>query len=116
MCFFDGLESSSGFEERSALPFPEVMMATEPEDGWNEAFYNSWATLLSKELDAQFHATAWSGFGMAENCCGGDTLASDVYLRTLATVNSDDPSDVHGTTAENEVCCPAKVTLRMEAH
>ena len=50
---------------------------------------------------AECHYTAWSGFGMAENCCGGATLASDVWLRTLATVGSANASDPHGTTREN---------------
>lgn len=38
---------------------------------------------------------------MAENCCGGATLASDVWLRTLATVVSHNASDPHGTPAGN---------------
>jgi len=38
---------------------------------------------------------------MVENCCGGSTLASDVWRRTLATVGSSNASDPHGTTAEN---------------
>eukprot|EP00966_Prymnesium_polylepis_P243765 5637452-Prymnesium_polylepis.1 len=41
---------------------------------------------------------AWSGIGMAENCCPGDTIAPDIWKRTLATVDSDDP---HGTPASN---------------
>lgn len=38
---------------------------------------------------------------MAENCCGGSTLASDIWQRTLATVPSSNSSDPHGTTADN---------------
>jgi hypothetical protein len=39
---------------------------------------------------------------MVMNCCGGDTLASDVWKRTLATVPSDSPADPHGTRKDNE--------------
>jgi hypothetical protein len=39
---------------------------------------------------------------MVENCCGGDTLMSDIWRRTLATVPSGNASDPHGTTPENE--------------
>ena len=38
---------------------------------------------------------------MAENCCGGSTLACDVWTRTLATVGSTNSSDPHGTTPNN---------------
>ena len=44
-----------------------------------------------------------SGLGMVRNCCGGATLGSDVWTRTLATVgNTANASDQHGTTAANE--------------
>jgi hypothetical protein len=69
---------------------------------WSESFTNSWATLICDSLGAECHYNAWSGFGMAENCCGGSTLASDVWLRTLATVGSANASDPHGTTPDNE--------------
>lgn len=39
---------------------------------------------------------------MAENCCGGQTLMSDVWRRSLASVPAGDASDFHGTTPENE--------------
>lgn len=38
---------------------------------------------------------------MAENCCGGQTLMSDVWKRVLASVPAADASDFHGTTPEN---------------
>lgn len=38
---------------------------------------------------------------MVANCCGGSTLASDVWTRTLATVGSTNTSDPHGTVPEN---------------
>ena len=50
---------------------------------------------------AECHYNAWSGFGMVANCCGGATLASDVWTRTLATVGAANASDPHGTTAAN---------------
>ena len=62
-----------------------------------ESFADSWPTLVCGGLNASCHAAAWSGYGMAMNCCGGNTLMSDVWNRTLASVGSDDPSDPHGT-------------------
>lgn len=74
-----------------------------PTGGVNrESFAQSWPTLIGKQLGAQIHAAAWSGYGMAENCCGGSTLMSDVWKRTLASVPSGDASDPHGTTPENQ--------------
>ena len=61
----------------------------------------SWATGICDRLGAECHYNAWSGFGMVANCCGGSTLASDVWTRTLATVGSANASDPHGTTPEN---------------
>eukprot|EP00039_Didymoeca_costata_P026748 m.16561 g.16561 ORF g.16561 m.16561 type:complete len:385 (-) comp5732_c0_seq1:44-1198(-) len=66
-----------------------------------EAFHSSWANQICDLLDAQCHTVAWSGFGMVRNCCGGSTLASDVWWRTLATVPSPDKNDPHGTTSAN---------------
>jgi len=68
---------------------------------WSESFIKSWATGICDALDAECHYNAWSGFGMVANCCGGSTLASDVWTRTLATVGSANTSDPHGTTVEN---------------
>ena len=61
----------------------------------------SWATGICDTLGAECHYNAWSGFGMVANCCGGSTLGSDVWTRTLATVGSANASDPHGTTAAN---------------
>lgn len=61
-----------------------------------ESFHDSWANLICDTLDAQCHNCAWSGYGMVENCCGGQTLASDIWKRTLATVVSPNASDFHG--------------------
>ena len=61
----------------------------------------SWATGICDTLGAECHYNAWSGFGMVANCCGGSTLGSDVWTRTLATVGSANASDPHGTTATN---------------
>lgn len=73
-----------------------------PTGGVNrESFDLSWPTLVGRQLSAQVHTAAWSGYGMAENCCGGSTLMSDVWKRTLATVPASDPSDPHGTNPEN---------------
>jgi hypothetical protein len=68
---------------------------------WSESFARSWATGICNTLKAECHYNAWSGFGMVANCCGGSTLGSDVWTRTLATVGSTNTSDPHGTTAEN---------------
>lgn len=67
-----------------------------------ESFALSWANLACVQLGAECHTAAWSGFGMVRNCCGGQTLMSDVWKRTLATVPSSNSSDPHATTPENE--------------
>ena len=67
----------------------------------SSSFERSWATEICQSLDGECHYTAWSGFGMVRNCCGGATLGSDVWGRTLATVGSANASDPHGTTSEN---------------
>ena len=92
---FLGDSITAGFDNQCDIPgaprgFP-----------WSESFTKSWATLICDALGAECHYNAWSGFGMAENCCGGATLGSDVWLRTLATVGSTNTSDPHGTTAAN---------------
>lgn len=93
---FLGDSITAGFDNQCDLPgspkgFP-----------WSESFTKSWATLICDALDAECHYNAWSGFGMVANCCGGSTLGSDVWTRTLATVGSTNTSDPHGTTADNE--------------
>ena len=67
----------------------------------SSSFERSWATKICQSLDGECHYTAWSGFGMVRNCCGGATLGSDVWQRTLATVGSANASDPHSTTSEN---------------
>lgn len=67
-----------------------------------ESFYLSWPTQICNALNATCHTAAWSGYGMVMNCCGGETLMSDVWKRTLATVPSKNGSDPHGTIPENE--------------
>ena len=63
-----------------------------------ESYEKSWAYLTCEALDAECHTQAWSGKGMVTNCCGGDSLMSDVWRRTLATVGSSDVwNDHHGT-------------------
>jgi hypothetical protein len=66
-----------------------------------ESFAFSWANLICEAVDADCHNEAWSGYGMVMNCCGGKTLMSDIYKRTLASVPSGNVSDPHGTTKEN---------------
>lgn len=73
-----------------------------PEGVVLESYADSWANLVCDQLGASCHTAAWSGYGMAENCCGGSTLMSDIWRRTLATVGSGNESDPHGTTAANE--------------
>ena len=66
-----------------------------------ESFAVSWPTLMCDQLSAECHYNAWSGFGMVSNCCGGGTLASDVWTRTIASVGSSNKSDPHGTIPSN---------------
>ena len=92
---FLGDSITAGFDNQCDIPgspkgFP-----------WSESFTKSWPTLICDALAAECHYNAWSGFGMVANCCGGSTLASDVWSRTLATVGSTNTSDPHGTTADN---------------
>ena len=76
---------------------------SQPDGPQLESFERSWANLVCEGLGAQCHTAAWSGFGLVENCCGGATLARDIWRRTLATVgNADDPGDPHGTVPGNE--------------
>eukprot|EP00443_Scrippsiella_acuminata_P119996 CAMPEP_0115732760 /NCGR_PEP_ID=MMETSP0272-20121206/85295_1 /TAXON_ID=71861 /ORGANISM="Scrippsiella trochoidea, Strain CCMP3099" /LENGTH=385 /DNA_ID=CAMNT_0003176695 /DNA_START=56 /DNA_END=1212 /DNA_ORIENTATION=+ len=67
----------------------------------NQQFNSSWASLTCQALGAQCHVQAWSGRGVAENCCNQSaTLMSDIWLRTLASVSSTG-SEPAGTSAEN---------------
>jgi hypothetical protein len=97
---FLGDSITAGFDNQCDIPgspkgFP-----------WSESFTKSWATGICNALGAECHYNAWSGFGMVANCCGGSTLGSDVWLRTLASVGSTNTSDPHGTTAANTCeCC-----------
>ena len=54
----------------------------------NEWFNESWPSLICEGLDAECHTEAWSGFGMAANCCGGYTRMSSIWLRTLGSLQS----------------------------
>jgi len=92
---FLGDSITAGFDNQCDIPdspkgFP-----------WSESFLKSWPPLICDTLGAECHYNAWSGFGMVANCCGGSTLGSDVWTRTLATVGSTNTSDPHGTTEEN---------------
>jgi len=71
-----------------------------PETVFAESFESSWARRTCDSLQASCHTAAWSGFGMVEDYDGrGTTLASDMWKRTLATVNGD--NDTHATRADN---------------
>ena len=54
----------------------------------NQWFNESWPSLICKGLDAQCHTEAWSGLGMAANCCGGYTRMSSIWRRTLGSLES----------------------------
>ena len=62
---------------------------------------HAWPNLVCQTLGAECHTAAWSGYGVVENCCGGKTLMSDVWLRTLASEPSPNASDPHGTAKGN---------------
>jgi len=68
----------------------------------SSSFMRSWAPEICNNLNAECHYAAWSGFGMVVNCCGGATLGSDIWGRTIATVGSPNSSDPHGTTDANK--------------
>lgn len=74
-------------------------------DGHNgpdrENYFLSWANLVCAHFGADCHTSAWSGYGIVENCCGGSTLMPDIWERTLATIPSQNTSDPHGTVKSN---------------
>lgn len=61
-------------------------IAPDLEDAAAEDHYLAWGPRIARNLSADFHTTAWSGFGLVQNCCGGTVLVPDLYRRTLATV------------------------------
>ena len=67
-----------------------------------ESYADSWSNRICQTFRAECHTAAWSGYGMVENCCGGATLMSDIWKRTLASVPSTNKTDVHGTMLQNE--------------
>uniref|UniRef100_A0A7S4UA24 SGNH hydrolase-type esterase domain-containing protein n=1 Tax=Alexandrium monilatum TaxID=311494 RepID=A0A7S4UA24_9DINO len=67
----------------------------------NQHFNESWPALICSALGAECHVEAWSGYGMAENCCGGKTLMSSVWLRTLGSLQALDLMLPHQTPPEN---------------
>ena len=92
---FLGDSITAGFDNQCDIPDAPKAMP------WSESFAKSWAALMCDELSAECHYNAWSGFGMVANCCGGSTLASDVWARTIASVGSANSSDPHGTVPSN---------------
>jgi hypothetical protein len=51
-----------------------------------ESHYLSWPNIIARSLGAEFHTIAWSGYGLPNNCCGGETTMPTIYGRTLASV------------------------------
>jgi hypothetical protein len=51
-----------------------------------ESYALSWAQLTCEAFQADCHTESWSGYGMARNCCGGNTILPEVYLRALGSV------------------------------
>ena len=84
-------------ESRICGPKPDHGQTCEAQ----QHFSSSWANLICDYFQADCHIEAWSGFGMYENCCGGNTVMPDIYKRTLATVVSSNSSDPHGTVKDN---------------
>jgi hypothetical protein len=57
-------------------------------DAASESHALSWPKVLSESVDAEFHTIAWSGYGLVNNCCGGDnTVMPQIFTRTLASVD-----------------------------
>lgn len=54
---------------------------------FGESHYESWSNQVARQLKADFHSVAWSGYGMVNNCCGGNTTMPMVYARSLASVS-----------------------------
>ena len=48
-----------------------------------ESHWDSWAPRIARQLDADFHTVAWSGYGLVQNCCGA-TRPPAVYRRASA--------------------------------
>lgn len=55
-----------------------------------ESNIDSWTNQICDTLSAQCHTAAWSGYGLTRNCCGGTTLMTSIYRRTLASVPEED--------------------------
>jgi hypothetical protein len=51
-----------------------------------ESSAESWPSAVAALTSAEFHAVAWSGYGLTHNCCGGSTLMPAIYTRALASV------------------------------
>mmetsp|Transcript_48970 Transcript_48970/g.83681 ORF Transcript_48970/g.83681 Transcript_48970/m.83681 type:complete len:433 (+) Transcript_48970:29-1327(+) len=57
-----------------------------PDGAVAESFAESWPSAVASMTSAEFHAVAWSGYGLTHNCCGGSTLMPEIYTRALASV------------------------------
>ena len=50
-----------------------------------ESHWDAWPARISRALNAEFHTAAWSGYGLVQNCCGGNTTMPMIFGRTLAS-------------------------------
>ncbi|CAE7037646.1 celE [Symbiodinium natans] len=82
---FLGDSIAAGFCNNANPCLPRNSSICSPSNQW---FNESWPSLICKGLGAQCHTAAWSGLGMAANCCGGYTLMSTVWLRTVGSLES----------------------------
>ena len=53
-----------------------------------ESYSHSWANIVCDGFAADCHTTAWSGYGIVENCCGGTTTLPMIWQRSLATLSN----------------------------
>lgn len=75
-------------DETSAQPSQTRRRRAAEGGPWEEAFVLGWPYQICEALGAECHTAAWSGFGMIENCCGGNTTMPEIWQRTLATDSS----------------------------
>merc|ERR1712061_371535 len=70
----------------STLEIHELLKLSGEES--QESFATSWPTLICEKLGAECSTVAWSGFGLVQNCCGGETNMPEIWERTIATDNA----------------------------
>lgn len=89
---------AAGFCNNAEPCLPSNTSICHPSNQW---FNESWPSLICKGLGAQCHTEAWTGLGMVANCCGGYTRMSNIWLRTVGSLESLNQMLPWGTPEDN---------------